>query len=190
MLNQYHNEKTIHAAIFFMENTQGCKKTKLLKLLYILDFEHYRQIGRTVTGLKYEAWEGGPVAPEIFTQFRAPSGDWEAHIEITHDPAGFQKATSTWTPRPKAAFDPQFFSKRELALLQDIANRYKSTTATALVNLCHNTPPWNLPWKEVWENQNREDGEISPELFLMGATDAEGVAELAREHEAMVKNYQ
>jgi uncharacterized phage-associated protein len=49
------------AAAFFAANTKYCGVTKLCKLLYFLDFIHYRQTGRTVTGLEYRAWPKGPV---------------------------------------------------------------------------------------------------------------------------------
>jgi len=38
---------------------------KLFKLLYFLDFVHFKNYGTTVTGMEYSAWKMGPV-PESF----------------------------------------------------------------------------------------------------------------------------
>ena len=48
-------EKLINAILYFVKNTQNCGKLKTLKLLYFLDFIHYKEIGRSVTGLEYYA---------------------------------------------------------------------------------------------------------------------------------------
>lgn len=52
-------EKLINAIIYFCTNTQVCMKTKLFKLLYLLDFEHFKVTGKSVTGLEYKAWKLG-----------------------------------------------------------------------------------------------------------------------------------
>ena len=61
MISTHHREKLIHAIVFFAKKTRHCGKTKLFKLLYLLDFDHFRETGRSVTGLKYYAGEMGPV---------------------------------------------------------------------------------------------------------------------------------
>jgi len=61
MLVSQARQKLIHAVVFFASNTKYCGKVKLFKLLYLLDFGHFRQTGRSVTGLDYLAWKFGPV---------------------------------------------------------------------------------------------------------------------------------
>jgi len=39
-------EKLINAIVYFASNTQHCGKVKLFKLLYLLDFSHFRETGR------------------------------------------------------------------------------------------------------------------------------------------------
>src|SRR5436190_1617210 len=58
-------EKLVNAALYFAQNTEHFGLVKLFKLLYFLDFEHYKDIGRSVTGLEYEAWEQGPVPAKL-----------------------------------------------------------------------------------------------------------------------------
>lgn len=187
MLNQHHREKLIHAAIFFIQNTQSCQKTKLLKLLYLLDFEHYRQVGRTVTGLKYQAWREGPVPPQVFEEIEDPEEGWSQHIEAICNPIGFNNSSPTWDLKAKAEFDASLFSRRELAILKEVASKYKTHSAKSLVHLCHDTPPWNIPWKRVWEEEGRQWSEIDLGLFL-GKEDTIA-REAAADHEEMVRNY-
>ena len=48
-------EKLLNAIIYFLRETKHCHTLKLFKLLNFADFEHFRQKGRTITGLEYRA---------------------------------------------------------------------------------------------------------------------------------------
>jgi hypothetical protein len=41
-------EKLVNAIIYFCHNTKYCGKTKLMKLLYFLDFIHFKQTAKSV----------------------------------------------------------------------------------------------------------------------------------------------
>lgn len=61
----------VNAIIFFARNTKNCDTRKLYTLLYFLDFEHYAQTGRSVTGLTYYAYPEGPVPVELDKEIQA-----------------------------------------------------------------------------------------------------------------------
>ena len=82
MLISHNREKLINAAIYFADNTQHCGKIKLIKLLYLLDFEHYRQTGIPVTGLEYRAMKMGPVPMALFEEWEALEPDFAEAIAI------------------------------------------------------------------------------------------------------------
>jgi Antitoxin SocA-like, Panacea domain len=65
MLISRNREKLINVVVYFASNTRHCGKVKLFKLLYLLDFTHFRETGRSVTGLDYRAWKMGPVPLEL-----------------------------------------------------------------------------------------------------------------------------
>jgi len=69
LLRNHQREKLINVMVYFAQNTQKCGKVKLFKLMYFLDFEHYKQIGRSVTGLNYYAWPMGPVPVDLYAEF-------------------------------------------------------------------------------------------------------------------------
>ncbi|EQD63619.1 hypothetical protein B1B_06949, partial [mine drainage metagenome] len=53
-----------------------------MKLLYLLDFEHFRQTGYSVTGMEYHAWKMGPVPTDLFEEWEALEPDLAAAIDI------------------------------------------------------------------------------------------------------------
>ena len=55
MLVSRSRDKLINSILFFAEHTRALGKIKLFKLLYLLDFEHFRKTGRPVTGMEYRA---------------------------------------------------------------------------------------------------------------------------------------
>ena len=75
MFVTHKREKLINAIIYFVRNTKHCHKLKLFKLLSFLDFEHYRQTGRSVTGLHYDAWPKGPVPSHLDEELEKPGSD-------------------------------------------------------------------------------------------------------------------
>jgi len=91
-------------------------KTKLFKLLYLLDFHHFRETGRSVTGLEYRAWKHGPVP-----------------------------------------FDDSHFTKRELRLMQELAERHRDDMTPLLIGLTHEE---RGPWDKIWDGGRGNEARI------------------------------
>jgi uncharacterized phage-associated protein len=144
MIITYHREKLINAMIYFARNTLYCGKTKLLKLLYFLDFKHFKETGKSVTGQDYYAWDMGPVPKAVFEEISsAMRPDMQAAIHPL--PAGeeFQKIL------PRQAFDGRYFSKREMRLLKDIAFIFRDAKVHEMVESTHfENEPWDRTIKE------------------------------------------
>jgi uncharacterized phage-associated protein len=148
MITTHHREKLINAIIYFAKKTKYCGKTKLLKLLYFLDFSHFKQTGKSVTGLDYFAWEMGPVPNELFEEL---SGNMKPDLKssINELPTeGFQQI------RPKKKFDDRYFSKKELNLLENISYVFEDAQADAMIESTHlKNEPWDRTLKEKGEFQ-------------------------------------
>jgi len=146
MIITHHREKLINAIIYFANNTIYCGKTKLLKLLYFLDFRHFKQTGKSITDLDYYAWDMGPVPRDLFIELTEKMNpDLKAAI---HDlpQEGFQKI------RPKKNFDPKYFSNREMKLLEEIAFIFNNAKADEMVESSHlENEPWDRTLKEKGE---------------------------------------
>jgi uncharacterized phage-associated protein len=146
MLKPREREKLINAIVFFASNTAYCGKIKLIKLLYLLDFEHFRQTGRSVTGLDYSAWKFGPVPTAFFAEWEQPQTDFSAAVEIRPERViDYDRLTVV----PKAAFDESHFSPRELRLMQSLAERFKDDLSMPMVNVTHQE---RGPWSKIWDS--------------------------------------
>src|SRR3546814_14554341 len=66
--------RLLHALIYFADNTGRPGKTKLFTLLYMLAFETYRTLGKSVTGLDYYAWDNGQSATDVRGHWNQQTG--------------------------------------------------------------------------------------------------------------------
>lgn len=152
-------EKLLNAMIFFLKRTKKCGKLKLLKLLYFLDFIHFKQTGRSVTDLRYFAWEKGPVPPKLFKELGNPEDDLKAHIAIIPGaPGEFLRMM------PKKKFDSKFFSKRELRIMEQVGDVFKEANADDMKEVSH------LP-NEPWDKTIKSKG-LSAEIDYMLSLDS------------------
>ena len=181
MLKTHHRDKLLNAIVFFAANTQNCGKTKLFKLLYLLDFEHFKTTGRSVTGLDYYAWEKGPVPIRLDGELDEPSGDLFEAIRIELEQVvNFQRLNIV----PQREFDSAHFSKRELRLLEEIVVEYRLANAADMVEVTHAE---NGAWDKVWRGGEGQNQRIAYELALEGVADRARVEEAAHEYTETLK---
>src|SRR5215471_19535742 len=115
-------EKLVNAIVFFSQKTKHCHTLKLFKLLNLLDFEHFRQTGRTVTGLRYAAWENGPVPPALFREIKeGVEPDLAAAVTIREQRDEFSDKLLKRDIKPKAKFHPGVFTARERNIMNCLA---------------------------------------------------------------------
>ncbi len=71
-LTAYSSKKMEQAILFFLEhiNNVHLGRTKLMKLLYYVDFDHYEKYGRSITGAEYHKLPHGGLAPIYHMCFR------------------------------------------------------------------------------------------------------------------------
>ena len=158
MLASDQRERLLNAIVFFLTNTKHCHTLKLFKLLFFLDFEHYRQTGRTVTGLEYVAWPNGPAPSDLWGELQSPPADLRAVAAVVpiHD-----DVTSRLLRRdikPKKAFDRRLFSKRELRIMALIAEVFAEAKADDMSEFSHLK---GSPWHQVY-NRGKGNGQAIP----------------------------
>lgn len=181
MVKTHHREKLLNALVYFAAHTRGCGKTKLFKLLFLLDFEHFKATGRSVTGLDYYAWERGPVPVQLNGELDEPSGDLFQAIRIEPEQIGnYQRLTVV----PQRSFDPSHFSNRELHLLESIAAAYSHANATDMVEVTHAE---NGAWDKVWQDGDGQNQLIRYELALEGLPDRERIEQAAHDYAQTLK---
>ena len=183
MLRDHSREKLLNAIAYFVQNTKACGKTKLYKLLYFFDFQHYTETGRSVTGLEYYAWPMGPVPRALHEELDLPAQDFATQFEVEN--LVLRNGNPMLKLKPLKPFDPSHFSKRELRLLESLAREFRNSNAEQMVEETHVE---NLPWDRVYKKEGRPQELIPYELALRKG-DKEQFMGAIQEDEEFRENY-
>ena len=159
-----HN-RLINAVLFFAENTHHCGKIKLFKLLYLMDFEHFRATGKSITGAEYSAWKMGPVPTALYDQWDAPDGEFAEAVDIVPE---LQINYIRQTVVPKKQFDDSEFTPRQLRVMAGLAERYKDVQSAAMIDVTHAE---NGAWTKVWRDGLGKSKPIPYELAISDDTE-------------------
>jgi uncharacterized phage-associated protein len=176
MLISRERDKLINAMIFFLENTRACGKVKLFKLLYFLDFEHFKQTGRSVTGMDYYAWPMGPVPVDLYGEMDAPEQDLAESFRFEERPVRNGEQTML-IMTPQQQFSGDHFSKREMKILLSLSEQYEATHAEDMIEATHLK---SLPWHKVYVEEGKRQ-ELIPYSLAVNAEDAEIINAIASE---------
>jgi len=125
-------EKVGNTIIYLLNKIDDVPKTKLLKLLYILDEEAVKRSGRPFLNLHYKVWHLGPVAEEIFNDLSSDEVTLlSEYISIKERP---DKATYY---KAEKAFCDDEFSNNDIKLLDEIIDKFGHFTSKELVKYTH-----------------------------------------------------
>jgi uncharacterized phage-associated protein len=159
-----------NAMIYLAQNIEYLSKTKLLKLLYLIE-EHSVVVYKTpFFGIGFKVWKLGPVAEDIFIDL---SGDNEQPQLFS----GFirtGKKNNTTVIVPVGDFCDDEFSDNEMDTLESIVKTYGKYGAEKLVEVTHrSTSLWDKAVKENglekhFETSNHTDLEIDFSKLLSG----------------------
>lgn len=182
MLITHEREKLIQAINYFSRNTKNCGKTKLFKLLYFLDFEHFKETGRSVTGMDYYAWAMGPVPTALFNEIKNPGEDLSNAFSFeSRSTAKGEMLIIT----PKIEFSNKHFSKREIRIMSNLAKEYENSRAKEMIEETHLE---NLPWHKVYHEQGRPQAEIPYDLAIR-ADEMQLMKRIIEEREELIRTY-
>src|SRR6186713_76514 len=81
-------EKVGNGIIYLAERIKPLYKTKVLKLLYLLDEASVKEVGIPMFALEYRAWRMGPVSKEIYVDIDDGPHLLKAHIRVLRDEKG------------------------------------------------------------------------------------------------------
>ena len=151
----YDLEKFINATLFFAKNVKKLGITKLSKLLYYSDFEHYRLYGCPIIGDLYIRMENGPVPKKSYALFNqnfkhSTNDSLKKVIAVRPDNVSFLGKVDRKTIIAKQKPNLSFFSKSEKEVMERIAFIWKDSTAKIISQQSH----LEKPWKETTELQD------------------------------------
>lgn len=158
-------EKLINAIVYFLNETKHCHTLKLFKLLNFADFEHFRQTGRTIFGLDYQALPKGPVPTKLFDEIkRGGDADLKAAVSLTPVKDHINDTILRRDLKARSQFDKQYFSPRELKVIALVAEFFRDLKAEDMSEFSHRK---GEPWRHVFGEKGGGKGRlISPELSL------------------------
>jgi len=142
-------EKLINSILYFTKKVKYPGKTKICKLLFNLDFTHFKEAGKSVTGLEYYAWERGPVPKSLFYKLSGDiiSEEFQQYIEVI-------KREKLHEIYPKKKPNLSVFSKREKRILEEVAEIYKYAKAKDMTEISHlKGKPWYTTLKSKGEKK-------------------------------------
>jgi len=131
--------KLEQAILYFVTRSeiQQLGKTKLMKLLYYADFDHFEQYDDSITGARYRRLEHGPVPDDVWAVLDEMVESNRLVPELV--PSG---PYDLITFQAQESFDPIAFSDAERATLRDVAERFKSFSTKQIENATHGEAPW------------------------------------------------
>lgn len=138
-------KKFANAVLYLL---RGCGKpgqTKLLKMLHLADFAHYRKHLSSITGGSYVALERGPVLDGYVEHFDS----LERHgIVSRNDVAvlGHDKPKTEYLPLAEP--DESVFSRSELEVLDEVIQQFGNRSGTFLSDFTHEE---NGVWSWAWD---------------------------------------
>jgi len=138
--SQLKERKLQQIILFFLEriNNHHLGRTKLMKLLYFVDFDHYEAHERSVSGAMYRKFPHGPYpqdAEKIIDTMKQLEQIRE--VRVAHNQYAQNRLITL-----NARFDPSLFSGEELQTLERVAIRWADATATQIEAATHNEAPW------------------------------------------------
>jgi uncharacterized phage-associated protein len=126
----------------------------------LVDFAHFHETGHSVTGLDYHAWELGPMPVDVHQEWDTMRDDLAAAIEIVPERVvDYERETV----RPRRPFDESAFSRRELRILRNPAERFRDDFSTPLVHLTHAEQG---PWSRIWDSGRGNNERIPYGLII------------------------
>jgi uncharacterized phage-associated protein len=140
-------QKILNAIRYFVRNARNVGLTKLLKLLYFLDFMYYKKHGLSVTLFDYQAFDFGPVPRELYESIKTDNlPDYLRH-EVFFDKQMDDTAIypSYKIRTRKSPIDFSWFSPYEKKMLEEVAEIFYDADAKTMTEISHlKNSPWDL----------------------------------------------
>ncbi len=133
-------QKIGNALVYLSSHISDLSKTKVLKLVYLLDEVSIRKSGVPIFNLTYKVWKFGPVSEDLYI-------DLSDDLRLVKDFLKFDGATQSF--KPASEFCDDEFSDNEIKLMDFVIEKYGTKSAADLVSVTHHEfSPWYNTAKE------------------------------------------
>lgn len=138
-------EKISHMILFFSEKMQTWK-TKLNKLLFYSDFMCFKHTGYGMSGLKYQAWQMGPV-PFKFDELFIYIDSVSEVVERVYAKSGRGNYGTVF--RKTGDFNEELFSSTELTVLREVERVFGGLVPGKVIDKSHRERAWKENHNEM-----------------------------------------
>ena len=149
--------KFAEMVVFFTEKLEPWK-TKMNKLLFYADFTMHKQTGFSMSGVQYRAIPMGPVPNNFNSIFEYLANKDEVDIFYSNFADG--GTGEQFKPNAKKIFNEKLFNEIEIEILNAVAERFKNTSTSKIIEISHKEKAWT----ENYKNKNLIDYKYSFEL--------------------------
>ncbi len=119
-----------NAILYIAGNVEDLSKSKLIKLMYLMEENMVRKYQAPFLALEYEVWQYGPVAKEIYVGFSNTPTILREYV--------YTSATEDGTYiYPNGDFNPDSFNDMELEVMEFVVREYGSLKARELKDITH-----------------------------------------------------
>lgn len=134
-------------------NEQGytISNLKLQKILYFIQAAFLVNRHEPCFYENIEAWDFGPVVPEVYQEFRMYGSNTIPYINSYID-----LSNGIWESKRKEYSDNVFCSE-DKAIINDMVDECSGYSAGQLVEITHNQDPWMKSYVKGWNNIITED---------------------------------
>jgi uncharacterized phage-associated protein len=162
-------DKLGNAIIFLCERIKPLSKTKLLKLIYLIEESSVKKYGTPFFNLRFDVWRLGPVSRDLYAEITGEPSLLEDYITKVVRNGNINVVA-------KRKFSDDEFNDLEIALLEQVATSFRNFSADQLIELTHRKhSPWYTTAQkngllEPFENgfANTSDVEIDLSEMLCG----------------------
>lgn len=148
-MNHYSKDtisKIGNSIIYLSQHIADLSKTKLLKLLYLLEECSVIKNKTPFFGIDFEVWQAGPVSKDIYIDLSNQTPVLlKDYIATQHNIDG-----TTYVSAKKEFIDDEF-SDNDIEIMDFVISKYGNKTATQLVNQLHKK---NTAWHNKAESND------------------------------------
>ncbi len=159
-------EKIGNSIIFLSDKIKPLFKTKVLKLLYIIEEFSIRKYGMPFFGVDFQLWRLGPVVKDVFIDLSSPTLLLNKYVDSVTEEDGTVIVA-------KNKFIDDEFSDCDIQILESVANTFRNYSAPELVNFTHRENfPWHVTAKqygvlEAFNNNRIQSTDITIDMSML-----------------------
>jgi len=133
------NKKLCSIIYFLVKKSNNLGKTKLMKLIYLADYEFFKQYNKKISNLDYIKWDFGPFSPDIYNclDYMADSG-----IITIQKLKSFYKLRDYFSFKVEQNYNyRENLESNEIDFIEYILSKYDNMEIDDIKNITYKTEP-------------------------------------------------